>query len=125
MHLIEKSGKWLFIIPFAIFGLLHFGPTEFTISYVPDYLPFPSFWIYFSGACLISFAISATIGKLDTLASLLLALELLLFVFLIHVPKALEGDFVSFIGIFRDTAMAGAAMLYAQYVASDKRFVKL
>ena len=124
MKSILNLGKWFFILPFAVFGFLHFGPIEFTIDYIPDYLPFKIFWIYFSGACLIAFAVSAAIKKFDKLASVLLALELLLFVFLIHIPKAMEGDFVQFIGIFRDTAVAGAALIYAKYVATDQRFVK-
>ena len=124
MKSILNLGKWLFILPFAVFGILHFGPLEFTIDYIPAYLPFKVFWVYFSGACLIAFAVSAAIKKLDKLASVLLALELVLFVFLIHIPKAMDGDFVQFIGIFRDTAMAGAALLYAKFVAADQRFVQ-
>lgn len=124
MKSILNLGKWLFILPFAVFGLLHFGPTEFTIDYIPDYLPFKIFWIYFSGTCLIAFAASAAFKKFDKLASVLLALELILFVFIIHIPKAMEGDFVQFIGIFRDTAMAGAALMYAKYAATDQRFIK-
>lgn len=124
MKTILNLGKWLFILPFAVFGFLHFGPLGFTIDYIPDYLPFKVFWIYFSGACLIAFAASAAFKKYDKLASVLLALELILFVFLIHIPKALEGDFVQFIGIFRDTAMAGAALIYAKFVAKDDRYIK-
>lgn len=124
MKSILNLGKWLFILPFAVFGFLHFGPAEFTIQYIPDYLPVKIFWVYFSGTCLIAFAVSAVIKKLDKLASVLLALELILFVFLIHIPKAIEGDFVQFIGIFRDAAMAGAALIYGKFVATDQRFVK-
>ncbi|RMB63512.1 DoxX family protein [Dokdonia sinensis] len=124
MKSILNLGKWLFILPFAVFGFLHFGPTEFTIDYIPDYLPFKVFWIYFSGACLIAFSFSAAFAKADKLAAVLLALELIIFVVMIHIPKAVEGDFVQFIGIFRDTAMAGAALMYAKYVAKDQRFIK-
>ena len=124
MTSILNLGKWLFIFPFAVFGFLHFGPIEFTMDYIPDYLPFKIFWIYFSGACLVAFTVAAAFKKIDKLASVLLALELMLFVFMIHIPKAIEGDFFRFIGIFRDTAMAGAALLYAKFVAKDQRFVK-
>jgi uncharacterized membrane protein len=81
MNKITKFGKWLFIIPFAIFGFLHFGPIEFSLPYVPTWLPLPAFWIYFVGVCLFAFAISASIGKFDKLASLLLAILMLVFVF--------------------------------------------
>ncbi|MEM7572862.1 MAG: DoxX family protein [Bacteroidota bacterium] len=114
-----QFGKWLFILPFAVFGLLHFGPLEYTLPYVPEFLPLPSFWIYFSGLGLLAFCLSAMLGKLDRLAAYLLALMLLLFVAIIHIPGAIQGDFVQLIGIFRDTAMAGAALLYAEFVARD------
>ena len=123
MKNILNLGKWMFIIPFAVFGILHFGPLEFSIEYVPDFLPFKPFWVYFSGICLIAFALSSALKKWDKLASIFLALELLLFVVLIQIPRAVEGDFISFIGIFRDTAMAGAALLYAKYIAVDQRFI--
>ena len=115
-------GKYLFILPYAVFGLLHFGPLEFSLSYVPDYLPFPVFWVYFSGAALIAFTVSTIVGKLDKLAAYLLAAMMLLFVLMIHIPKAIGGDFVQFIGIFRDTAVAGAAILYAELMAKDATF---
>lgn len=124
MNSIINLGKWFFIIPFFVFGCLHFGPSEFTINYIPDYLPFKIFWVYFSGTCLIAFAVAAITQKLDKLASVLLALELVLFVLMIHIPKAAEGDFIQFIGIFRDMAMAGAALTYAKFVANDSRFIE-
>ncbi len=115
-------GRWLFILPFAAFGLLHFGPLEFSLPYVPAWLPAPVFWVYFLGVCLFAFTFSAIIKRLDGLAALLLALLLLTFVLTVHIPTALAGDFASVIGAFRDTAMSGASLLYAVYVAADKRF---
>jgi uncharacterized membrane protein YphA (DoxX/SURF4 family) len=122
MNKITKFSKWLFIIPFAIFGFLHFGPIEFSLPYVPTWLPFPAFWIYFVGACLFAFAISASIGKFDKLASLLLAILMLVFVFTIHIPKAISGDFVGVIGATRDICMAGASILFGAFIAKDNRF---
>lgn len=125
MKTIANLGKWLFVIPFAIFGLLHFGPLEFSLPYVPAWLPAPVFWVYFLGICLFAFTVSAIARRLDGLASLLLAFLLLIFVVVIHIPTAFSGDFVGGIAIMRDTAMAGAALLYAVYVAADKRFTGL
>ncbi len=118
-----KLGKYLFVLPYAVFGFLHFGPLEFSLSYIPDYLPFPALWVYFTGVCLISFTVSAIWGKLDKLAAYLLALMMILFVLMVHIPKAIGGDFVQFIAIFRDTAVAGAAILYAELMARDNSFV--
>lgn len=123
MKRITKIGKWFFVSVFAVFGFLHFGPLEFSLPYIPSFLPFPAFWVYFSGACLIAFSVSAWLGKLDKLAALLLALMMLLFVVMIHIPGAIDGDFVQMIGIFRDTAMMGAALMYADKYAKDSRYV--
>ena len=118
-----KIGRCFFVSVFAVFGFLHFGPLEFSLHYIHSFLPFPAFWVYFSGTCLIAFSISAWIGKLDKLAALLLALMMLLFVLMIHIPGAIAGDFIQTIGIFRDTAMMGAALMYADKYAKDSKYV--
>lgn len=125
VRFIGALAKWLFVIPFAIFGLLHFGPLEFSMPYVPAWLPAPTFWIYFLGVCLIAFSVSAIIRRLDGLAALLLAGLMFTFILFVHIPTAANGDFAGLISIMRDTAMAGAALLYAVYVAKDKRFTEL
>jgi uncharacterized membrane protein YphA (DoxX/SURF4 family) len=122
MNKITTFGKWLFIIPFAVFGSLHFGPIEFSLPYVPSWLPFPVYWVYFVGICLFAFAISAFLGKLDKLASLLLAILMLVFVFIIHIPKAISGDFMGVIGATRDICLAGASILFGTFIAKDNRF---
>ena len=66
--MLQKIGKWLFILPFAVFGFLHFGPLEFSLPYIPSCLPFPPFWVYFTGVCLLSFTLSAILKKYDGLA---------------------------------------------------------
>jgi len=119
---LQAVGKWLFILPFAAFGFLHFGPLEFSLPYVPHWLPAPAFWVYFIGVCLFAFTISAAVKKLDGLAALLLAALLLVFVLTIHIPKAMAGDFLGVIATFRDVCMAGAALLYFATLAKDYRW---
>ncbi|MEO0725899.1 MAG: hypothetical protein AAFZ63_15255 [Bacteroidota bacterium] len=60
---------------------------------MPSFLPFPAFWVYFTGLCLIAFTLSAILKKWDGLAAVLLGVMLLLFVVMIHIPKAIKGDF--------------------------------
>jgi uncharacterized membrane protein len=121
MQKIMSAGKWFFILPFLFFGILHFGPLEFSLPYVPQWLPFPAFWVYFVGVCFILFTLSVAIKKYDQLAAMLLASCLFLFVLLIHIPNAVNGDFKSIIGILRDLAMCGAALMYADAYAKDRR----
>lgn len=125
MNTIRNIGKFLFVLPFAAFGFLHFGPLEFSIDYVPQWLPAPAFWVYFVGVCLLAFPISALLKKWDGLASLLLAILLMIFVLSIHIPKAISGDFLGVIATFRDVCMSGAALLYLAYLAKDYRFTGL
>lgn len=119
---LTRVGRWAFMLPFAVFGLLHFGPLEFSLPYVPAFLPAPAFWVYFTGSCFLAFVVSAIWRKFDQLAALLLALMMALFVLLIHLPAAFGGDFKSVIAACRDTAMMGAALLYAGAYAHDSRW---
>jgi uncharacterized membrane protein len=119
-----QLGRWFFILPFLAFGFLHFGPLEFSLPYVPKWLPFPAFWVYFTGVCLILFTVSAILKKYDKLAAVLLALCLLLFVVLVHIPAATTGDFKAAIGSLRDLTMMGAALMYAGAYAKDNRLIE-
>lgn len=121
MSILESLGKWLFALPMAVFGFLHFGPIKFSLPYVPAWLPFPAFWVYFAGAGLLLFALSVVLGKWDRLAAILLAVELLLFIVLTHLPSLIGGDFLGLIATFRDLSMAGAALLFAERFTRDRR----
>ena len=123
MNKIISFGKWLFVLPFLTFGFLHFGPLEFSLPYVPSWLPMPAFWVYFVGVCFILFVVSVLVKKYDKIAAVLLALCLFLFVILIHIPSAMTGDFKSVIGSVRDLTMCGAALMYAGAYAKDSRFI--
>ena len=123
MNKIINLGKWFFVIPFLAFGFLHFGPLEFSLPYVPKWLPAPAFWVYFVGVCFILFVVSVLLKKYDKLAAVLLALCLFLFVVLIHIPGAAGGDFKSVIGAIRDLTMCGAALMYAGAFAKDNRII--
>jgi uncharacterized membrane protein len=123
MHSFISLGRWLFVVPFAVFGFLHFGPLEFSLPYVPKWLPAPAFWVYLVGVCFVLFVASVILKKYDKLAAVLLAICLLLFVALVHVPGALSGDFKSVIGAVRDVTMVGGALMFAAAFARDKRFI--
>lgn len=123
MNKLINLGKWFFILPFLAFGFLHFGPLEFSLPYVPLWLPFPAFWVYFVGVCFVMFVASAVIKKYDKLAAVLLALCLFLFVLLVHLPTAATGDFKAVIGAIRDLCMCGAALMYAGAYAKDNRVI--
>ncbi|MDX2285969.1 MAG: hypothetical protein NW241_17515 [Bacteroidia bacterium] len=120
MRRITLLGKWLFILPFAMYVLLHFTKADTGADFVPGWLPFPYFWNYATGLCVTAFIVSASIGKYDTLAALLMALYVFLMILLVHLPRA-ASDEQDLLNIFRNLSVTGAMLIYARYVARDRR----
>ena len=102
-------GKYLFALPFAVFGILHFMNAEGMAS-----MAFGSaILVYITGACLIAATISILIGKKDGLATILLAVFLLATALLVQLKGLLGGDEMAMGQILKDLALAGAALLYS------------
>lgn len=116
MNSILGLGKYLFAIPFAVFGVFHFMNANMMSG-----MAFGSpILVYISGAGLIAASVSILIGKYDKLAAVLLAVLLLIFVFAIHLKSASAGDYS---GLLKDLALAGAAMMYASTSAKDSSII--
>jgi len=120
MEKVTKAGKYLFPISFLLYVGLHFGQPAVGASFVPAWLPAPYFWNYFTGLCILAFIVSTLVGKLDKLASLLMALYVLLMTVLVHLPRAAESE-NDMLNIFRNLMVMGALLVYAGWVAKDKR----
>lgn len=121
MEKLLTIGKYIFVSGFSIYVLLHFSLPEKGVEMVPDYLPAKLFINYFTGVCILAFMLSCFFGKLDKLASLLMALYVFLAMILIHLPKA--SDPMEFVNIFRAIILIGALLMYAKSFAKDKRYV--
>ncbi len=121
MNTLLGLGKYLFAIPFAIFGLFHFMGADAMAGMVP--LPGGVIWVYLTGVALIAAAVSIIIGKMDKLATFLLGVMLLSFVFLVHMKGAMAGDQMAMPGLLKDLALAGASWLYAGHLAKDKAVI--
>lgn len=109
-----KAGRFLFAIPFAIFGLLHFMAGDEMAPMVP--LPGGAIWVYLTGVAHLAAAVSIIINKKARLAATLLAILLLIFVFSIHLPSVMEGGEAgqaSMMNMLKDIALAGGALIYA------------
>ncbi|MCB0616078.1 MAG: hypothetical protein H6573_02940 [Lewinellaceae bacterium] len=122
MNRILNLGRWLFPLSFLMYVMLHFGKADTGADFVPDFLPFPYFWNYFTGLCVLAFIISALIQKFDKLATVLMALYVFLMIFLVHLPRAAESE-LEMINAFRNVMVVGALLVYARYVAKDNRVV--
>ncbi|MDX1939582.1 MAG: hypothetical protein SFU99_03475 [Saprospiraceae bacterium] len=119
MNAVLNLGKFLFAIPFAVFGLFHFMNAEAMKGAAFN----SSILVYIAGIGLLAASVSMLIGKYDKLASTLLALLLLIFVFAIHLNGAMDGDQNAVGQVLKDTMLAGASLMYAKYVARDKAVI--
>lgn len=120
MERILNIGRYLFPLSFLLYVGLHFGRPEVGASFVPSWLPAPLFWNYFTGILILLFIISCLLKKYDKLATVLMAVYVLLMIFLVHIPRAAayENDMLN---IFRNSMVIGALLVYARYAATDKR----
>lgn len=120
MNKILELGKWLFPLSFLLYVGLHFGKPDVGADFVPDFLPFPYFWNYFTGILILLFIISALIRKYDKLAYALMALYVLFMAVLVHLPRAGMEE-LEMINVFRNIMVAAALMGFAKYIAKDNR----
>ncbi|MCC6283075.1 MAG: DoxX family membrane protein [Saprospiraceae bacterium] len=127
MNAFLSLGRWVFALPFAIFGLFHFMNADVMANYVvPPYMPAKAIWVYLSGAGLIAATVSMLIGKYDKLATTLLGVFLLLLVLMVHLPGAMaggEGSQSAMSSLLKDLSLAGAAMMYALNYAKDRSVI--
>ncbi|MEY3321997.1 MAG: hypothetical protein RLZZ417_1580 [Bacteroidota bacterium] len=108
-----KSGKYLLAIPMAIFGLFHFISGPAMAGMVPAAIPGGVLWVYLTGIALVAAAAAILTDKMAKLASVLLAILLLVFVLVIHLKGAMAGDQAATASILKDIAIAGGALVFA------------
>lgn len=137
MDKILNLGKYIFPLSFLLYVGLHLGKPDVGASFVPDYIPFPYFWNYFTLVCILLFIISAVIGKYDKLAYSLMALYVILMAILVHLPGAVGQEIgtehmtadlmrekeLEMVNFFRNIMVTGALLAFAKYVANDKRVI--
>lgn len=137
MDKLLNLGRYLFPLSFLMYVGLHMGKPEVGASFVPDYLPFPLFWNYFTMVCIVLFIFSALWGKYDKLAYSLMALYVILMALLVHLPRSMGHELdinmmadsiarereLETINIFRNIMVSGALLGFARYVAKDKSVI--
>ncbi|HHM21277.1 MAG TPA: DoxX family protein [Bacteroidetes bacterium] len=111
-------GKYLFAIPFAVFGIMHL----MSASEMAAMAPFGGeIIVYITGIAHIAAAVSILIGKWDKLATTLLGVMLLLFI--IPHAQALSENPMEMGNILKNIALAGGAWMYALHVSKDKSVI--
>lgn len=137
MDKVLQLGKYIFPLSFLLYVGLHIGKPEVGASFVPDYIPFPYFWNYFTLVCILLFIVSALIGKYDKLAYTLMAVYVVLMALLVHLPRAIGQELATetmtadiarekeleMVNFFRNIMVTAALMTFAKFVAKDKRII--
>lgn len=130
-------GRYIFPLSFVLYVGLHVGKPDVGADFVPDYLPFPFFWNYFTLVCILLFIASAVLRKYDKLAYALMALYVLLMALMVHLPRAMGYELgaelmtvdlarekeLEMVNFFRNILVMGALMGFAKFVATDKRII--
>jgi putative oxidoreductase len=125
MNNILNLGKWVFILPFTIFGILHIINADQMTSMVPAYFSGGSLWVYLTGFAQLAFAVSVVLGKYDKLAAVLCAVMLLIFILTLHFPglSNLQMSKMAMNNMLKDLGLIGGAMMYGSRFANDKRII--
>jgi uncharacterized membrane protein YphA (DoxX/SURF4 family) len=109
-------GRYLFAIPIAIFGVLHFLAGNAMVDTMP--IPGGIFWAWVTGVALIAAAVAIMIGMYGRLAAQLLGILLLTFALTVHLPALLGGDQMAMSNVLKDLALAGGAWVLSGVLRS-------
>jgi uncharacterized membrane protein len=121
MKNLSSIGRILYAVPFFIFGIIHFASGGSMVDFVPRWLPFHIFWIYFAGLAFIAASISIVFLKYARLACLLLALLLFIFIVTIRLPALIAGDPYALTVLLKDLSLMGAALVIAELVSRPEK----
>jgi uncharacterized membrane protein len=102
-------------------GVEHFIYPQFVATLVPSWIPFPVFWTYFAGIALILGGLGIVIpfvSKINRPATALSGLMIFLWVFMLHLPRAITAaDAASqrneWTAVFEALAISGIAFAIA------------
>src|SRR2546423_5922893 len=115
---LSLAGRILFGVPLLVFAVMHLAKSGMMAGNVLSGWPMAQLLVIVSGLGLLAAALSVLSGRMMKPAGMLLAAEMLLFVFTIHIPHVVHAtDEImktqSMAQIFNDTMIAGAALVIA------------
>lgn len=140
MNKLTITGRILFALPFAIFGLNHFFMESFFSGMVTTFIPGGGITIIFTGVLLIATSVLIMIGKFEKEATMTLAIMLGLFILTIHIPHLLKPETMNpefiykdiltqskvnmfvWINLLKDTSLFGASLfVLGTYINDTKK----
>jgi uncharacterized membrane protein len=84
-------GVILFAITILSFGIDHFVYGKDAAGYVPAWIPYRVFWIYFAGAALLASAIGIILNIKRALAATLLGAMVFTWFIILHIPYVINA----------------------------------
>jgi len=108
-------GKWFFLSALVAFTVLHYVYLPFIAMLVPAWLPGHLFWAWLVLIAFFAASVSLLFNQMVKLSQLLVAIMLLLWVLILHLPRVigsphLEPEWTS---LFVALATSGVALLVA------------
>ncbi|MBA4852121.1 hypothetical protein [Emticicia sp. BO119] len=88
-------GPLFFSVTMISFGIAHFLYTDGVSTLVPPYFPDPVFWTRLSGVILIASGMAITLKIRRGAIAMLFSIALFLWVFLLHLPRAIQDPHAS------------------------------
>ena len=113
---IISLNKYIYSVPLCLIGIIHFLKADQMSAITPGGQTI----VFLTGTCLILSSISVFLKKYDKLASVLLALMLLLF--MIPHLQNMNNNEAELFNILKNIALAGGALLYAGQ-AKDNTYI--
>lgn len=115
MNKLSTFGRFLYALPFAIFGINHFVMMNYYMGLLTSFIPHTAFVLLLVGILMIAASISIMTGKLIRLSTILLATLLFIFILTIHIPHLVQGidRTETIINMLKDTSLLGGSLMIA------------
>ena len=116
-----RVASIIYALTIAGFGVRNFMKADDMDTNVQDYMPGDIIWLYITGTCMILAAIAIILNnKLTRIACYLLALMLIIFICLLHIKPALNGNPAN---LLRDTAIAMGAIIIGNLAPGRRKIL--
>jgi len=117
-------GPLFFCITMVLYGLCHFLYAVYISPMVPGWIPGQMFWTYFAGTALMCAGLAIVFNIKRKLAANLLGIMILIWLIMLHIPRAIAAPFANYanepVGAFSALAFCAIAFAIAWSGRSEK-----